>query len=167
MKRKFNTEGQCDPENHYMVRLDGCMKQIKDQYVDQGSYFVINRGRQYGKTTTLLALEDYLKEEYLVISMDFQGITTEEYRNENTFTAAFMRLCIEALEEGSAPEEETEPLVRFLENSGQNSLSGMFNALSKRCGMASKPVILMSDEIDSASNNQIFIDFLALRRHYY
>lgn len=59
MKRKFNTEGQCAPELHYMVRLDGRMREIKERYVEPGSYFVINRGRQYGKTTTLWALEEY------------------------------------------------------------------------------------------------------------
>ena len=56
--RKFNTEGQCNPKLQYMVRLDGRMKKIREQYVEQGSYFIINRGRQYGKTTMLLALKE-------------------------------------------------------------------------------------------------------------
>lgn len=72
MKRRFNTEAQCNPRYHYMVRIDDRLKKIKEQYVDCGSYFVINRGRQYGKTTTLHALAEYLKPEYLVLSMDFQ-----------------------------------------------------------------------------------------------
>ena len=29
MKRYFNTEGQCDPREHYMVRLDERLAQIK------------------------------------------------------------------------------------------------------------------------------------------
>lgn len=165
--RKFNTEGQCDPQIHYMVGLNERMEQIREQYVDPGSYFVINRGRQYGKTTTLWALEEYLKEEYLVVSMDFQGITTEEYKDESAFTAAFMRMFVEALEEGKASKEETEPLIGVIENSEKNLLSGMFNTLSQTCKIASRPVVLMIDEVDSASNNQVFIDFLALLRHYY
>lgn len=76
MRRYFNTEGQCDPEMHYMVRLDDRLERIKQFFVDRGKYFVINRGRQYGKTTTLCALEDYLGKDYLVVSMDFQGIST-------------------------------------------------------------------------------------------
>lgn len=32
---------------------------------------------------------------------------------------------------------------------------------------ASQPVVLMIDEVDSASNNQGFIDFLAMLRGYY
>lgn len=169
-KRKFNTEGQCDPEIHYMVRLDERIQQIREQYVDQGSYFIINRGRQYGKTTTLWALEEYLKDDYVVVSMDFQGITTEEYRNEAIFTTIFMKLFIEALEESKTSGEETETLVEFItkpKGTEHSSLSGMFDMLSKMCKMASKPIVLMIDEVDSASNNQVFIDFLSLLRHYY
>ena len=54
--RYFNTEGLCRPEEHYMVQLDDRMEQIKTLFVDRKKYFVINRGRQYGKTTTLRAL---------------------------------------------------------------------------------------------------------------
>lgn len=77
--RYFNTEGVCRPAEHYMVRLDDRLDKIKRLYVDRRKYFVINRGRQYGKTTTLRALEEYLKDEYIVVSMDFQSISTEEF----------------------------------------------------------------------------------------
>lgn len=46
MGRYFNTEGQCEPELHYMVRLDDRLREIRQRYVERGSYFVINRGRQ-------------------------------------------------------------------------------------------------------------------------
>lgn len=75
MRRYFNTEGQCEPDMHYMVRLDDRLKKIKVRYVDRGSYFVINRGRQYGKTTTLRALAEYLRNDYAVISLDFQKLS--------------------------------------------------------------------------------------------
>lgn len=35
------------------------------------------------------------------------------------------------------------------------------------CAKASKPIVLMIDEVDSASNNQVFIDFLEQLRMYY
>lgn len=56
--RYFNTEGVCRPDEHYMVRLDDRLRKIKRLYVDRRKYFVINRGRQYGKTKTLRALEE-------------------------------------------------------------------------------------------------------------
>ena len=40
-------------------------------------------------------------------------------------------------------------------------------ALSKMCAKAEKTIVLMIDEVDSASNNQVFIDFLAQLRMYY
>ena len=43
MKRKFNTAGSCNPQRHYMVSLDDRVKKIKENYVDCGDYFVINR----------------------------------------------------------------------------------------------------------------------------
>lgn len=43
MKRRFNITGLCIPERHYMVRLDNRLEKIKEDFVDYGSYFVINR----------------------------------------------------------------------------------------------------------------------------
>ena len=39
--------------------------------VENVQYFTINRARQYGKTTTLRALEVFLDDDYTVISLDF------------------------------------------------------------------------------------------------
>ena len=75
MKRRFNITGSCNQRKHYMVNLDERLKRIKEEYVDEGNYFVINRGRQYGKTTTLRALAEFLKDEYVVLSMDIHSLT--------------------------------------------------------------------------------------------
>jgi len=72
MERYFNITGCCNPQEHYMVNLDSRLAQIK-KMVDRGQYFCINRGRQYGKTTLLDALQSYLQNDYTVISMDFQA----------------------------------------------------------------------------------------------
>lgn len=167
MRRYFNTEGQCVPELHYMVGLNDRLGRIKRFFIDPGKYFIINRGRQYGKTTTLYALEDYLKNDYLVVSMDFQGISMAEYQNESAFTKAFMRMFVEAMEESRALAEEMRPVVEFMEKREQSTLSEMFRALNETCRISSKPIVLMIDEVDSASNNQVFIDFLAQLRQYY
>ena len=49
MTRYFNTEGLCTPEEHYMVRLDDRMAQIKRKLVDRKKYFVINRADSTGR----------------------------------------------------------------------------------------------------------------------
>ncbi len=46
MRKRFNITGSCKPQKHYMVNLADRIKRIKEEYVDEGSYFVINRGRQ-------------------------------------------------------------------------------------------------------------------------
>ena len=85
MKRRFNTAGSCNPQRHYMVRLDERLREMRQRYVDRGKYFVINRGRQYGKTTTLLALAEYIKKDYFVLFMDFQKMSTSVFENEHKF----------------------------------------------------------------------------------
>lgn len=59
--------------------------------VDAGKYFVINRGRQYGKTTILKALEQYLSEQYIVVRMDFQFLDASDFENAKIFVKAFVR----------------------------------------------------------------------------
>lgn len=90
MKRRFNITGSCNQRKHYMVNLDERLKRIKEEYVDEGNYFVINRGRQYGKTTTLRALAEFLKDEYIVLSMDFQMMSTAAFADERTFIMSFI-----------------------------------------------------------------------------
>lgn len=98
MQRYFNTEGSCNPKEHYMVRLDGRLDKIKRLFVDRGKYFVINRGRQYGKTTTLQTLAEYLGESYIVLALDFQKLGTKEFTDASIFTRSFARMVIEAFE---------------------------------------------------------------------
>lgn len=95
--RYFNTEGCCKPDEHYMVNLYERLNKIKQSYVDRGKYFVINKGRQYGKTTTLTALEQYLKTDYLIISLDFQLMGTEDFSDETIFSRSMAENIIFAL----------------------------------------------------------------------
>ncbi len=39
-------------------------------------------------------------------------------------------------------------------------ISALFEELSEFCASAPKPVVLLIDEVDSASNNQVFLDIL-------
>ncbi len=169
MERYFNTEGLCDPKIHYMVRLDERLKKIKQLFVDKGKYFIINRGRQYGKTTTIKGLAEYLRTEYLVISMDFQEIGTDEFRNEAVFSRAFAEILKEVLQrEYGTGEREAMACISDLTQPRANlSLRELFLWLSEICAKTAKPVVLIIDEVDSGSNNQVFLDFLALLRSYY
>lgn len=65
MSKTFNTNGYCDPKLHYMVNLDSRLHEIKNM-IDDGKYFTITRARQYGKTTILTALADFLAEDMML-----------------------------------------------------------------------------------------------------
>ena len=92
--KKFNTTGACVPEKHYMVDLQSRLVQIKAM-VDAGQYLTVNRARQFGKSTTLKALAKYLKDNYVVLPLDFQGISEDDFQTGRTFVQAFCRLIIE------------------------------------------------------------------------
>lgn len=165
--RYFNTEGFCDPNIHYMVNLDKRLQTIREHYVERGSYFVINRGRQYGKTTTLWMLEEYLKDDYLVISLDFQELSTADYQDEYAFTRAFIQVFDEALGAWEDAADVQKIVRKFLTDREKFTLGEMFTLLSQVCKAAPRPVVMMIDEVDSASNNQVFVDFLAQLRACY
>lgn len=169
MKRRFNVTGACNPQRHYMVRLDGRLKRIKEEYIDEGSYFVINRGRQYGKTTTLKALEEYLKKDYIVLSLDFQKFETGNFADGVLFSRIFAKKLSMAFRyvEAEDKEEQELLLMNFGNENHGGGLDELFECLSGVCGRSSRPIVLMIDEVDSASNNQVFLDFLAQLRGYY
>lgn len=169
MQRYFNTEGSCNPKEHYMVGLDNRLYKIKSFFVDRGKYFIINRGRQYGKTTTLRALERYLQKDYIVLSLDFQEIGTEGFADEQSFAKAFAKMVVESFEMSESCHEKSLPdlLLNLISNPGEGNLNELFTGLSMMCAGASGSIVLMIDEVDSAANNQVFIDFLAQLRGYY
>lgn len=47
------------------------------------------------------------------------------------------------------------------------ALKLLFEQLSEICEASDKPIVLMIDEVDSAANNQVFVDFLAQLRAQY
>lgn len=124
MRRRFNTTGACSANRHYMVKLDSRLKQIKEDYVDDGSYFVINRGCQYGKMTTLNALKEYLKDDYLVLSLNFQQLGTEDFADASTFSCAFAEVLIDAIEIGSTENKEVllKPFRAFADRRDNRSM---------------------------------------------
>lgn len=175
MPKTFNTAAICIPQEHYMVNTDSRVKEIK-QLVDAGKYFTINRARQYGKTTILRALYRYLQKEYYVVLLDFQLFGSAEFQTEMRFATAFAEAFLNQFERRQAnlSEKMTEALnhLKVQIDYGKNEkkslvLRSLFGELSNICEVADKPLVLMIDEVDSASNNQVFLDFLAQLRARY
>ncbi|MCD8104865.1 MAG: hypothetical protein LUF35_07685 [Lachnospiraceae bacterium] len=104
-----------------MVDLTGRLKKFKE-LVDRGDYFTINRARQYGKTTTLLALADYLKDDYLVIRLDFQRLSDASFADESSFIFALSKRILLAVKGTRIPEEAEERLTFFAKKKGMPKL---------------------------------------------
>ena len=170
--KEFITTGICNPEKHYMVDISERLKEIKAM-VDAGKYFCINRARQYGKTTTLAALENYLRNEYVIVDLDFQDIGDAGFKDEYEFSKSFAAVFADAwYEQQEAENGAVEGKVRELSFLAENSstkttLFQLFRILNSICSAVSKPIVLMIDEVDTASNNQVFMDFLAQLRSLY
>ena len=170
MRKCFNTTGLCYPDDHYMVNIESRLEEIK-VLIDRGEYFAINRARQYGKTTTLNLLAEKLSGDYAVISISFEGIENEVYKSADLFCQNFYRLLsdefyfntIDGISDRTCAECEKRSVGEQL----RPGMGGLSEFISRMCMEADKPVVLMIDEVDQASNHDIFITFLGLLRKKY
>ena len=166
--KEFNTTAVCIPSKHYMVDLSERVAEIK-KLVDAGKYFTINRARQYGKTTTLTALKNAMMTQYVVISTSFEGIGDAGFVDEYSFVKEFCRLLRRELRRDSrisiSVMEKIDDL--FGEKEENQKLGDLFDALLEWCEDTDEPIVLIIDEVDSATNNQVFLDFLAQLRDNY
>ena len=154
--RKFNVTGNCIPSENYMVDISGKIAQIKE-LIDNGYYLTINEARQYGKTTTLYELRRYLKAEYIVAHISFQGVSNNNFISEENFCESFTRHVAKSLRL-TADKEYAEKwkdisIVNF------DLLSDHITDMCE-----DRKVILMIDEVDNVSNNHIFVKFLNMLR---
>lgn len=164
MAKKFNVTGICFPDEHYMADVSEKLEQTR-RMVEAGEYFIINRPRQYGKTTMLYVLANALRNsgEYIVFNMSFEGIGDAVFREETDFSQGFIRQLAKYAQV-SAPD-----LVEWLrglapDTTSLEMVSGVISELVRKGG---KRVVLMIDEVDKSSNNQLFISFLGMLRNKY
>lgn len=168
MSKIFNTSADCKPALHYMVDIEERLIKIKAM-IDCGDYFTINRARQYGKTTTIKALGNYLEKSYTVISLDFQKLSHKDFETEYFFVQALSREILKKSNLKKKISPNIREQLQYLEY-GKNKdirLADLFDCFSKWCETSQKPLVLIIDEVDSATNNQVFLDFLSQIRGYY
>ena len=166
--KKFNTTAVCIPSRHYMVDISDKVEQIK-KLVDDGKYFAINRARQYGKTTTINALENVLKADYMILDLSFEGISQDNFMSETSFVRAFSRLFKkDPILYNEIPDKIRNQLDDFISRKDNMAeMDELFITLGEWCAQSEKPLVMFVDEVDSATNNQVFLDFLAQLRDRY
>ena len=170
MVKYFNTEGPCYPEEHYMINLDQRVQEIK-KLIDNKKYFSINRGRQYGKTTTLDMLQERLRSRYSIFYISFEGLAEESFQNERAFCRLFAGLLYDTIDYGEV-EGIADTAVSALKNMSRPDapaadLRSLSNLISTICRTAENPVVLMIDEVDQAGGQPIFLAFLGMLRSKY
>ena len=170
MKKYFNTAGICYPEEHYMVNMDSRLQEIA-QLIERGEYITLHKARQYGKTTTLHLLTEQLAQKYAIFSISFEGISENTYTVEASFVKRICGLFYNALLYGETNgiSNEAQDVCKKMSNTDlkDSDLFSLSNLITKICIEAEKPVVLFIDEVDQASNQEIFLSFLGMLRDKY
>ena len=160
MRKCFNTTGSCNPQWHYMVDTASRFEAV-ERLIDSGSYFTINRARQYGKTTMLDMIWRNLSDCYLVIGTSFEGVGDESFHGQETFVRTFTELMLRELS------HESDELKAIWQDEGIKDFNALSMAITTFCQAYHKPVILLIDEVDKSSDNDTFIGFIGMLRNKY
>ena len=161
----FNTAGTCRPNEHYMVDITDRLEIIR-KMIAKGDYFCINRGRQYGKTTTLEALSDFLRNDYSVFSISFEGADDSSFETAATSNANFLKRI---KRETRIVDGQIYDYLKSVCPPGLNAIEDVdfSEVVEEMCAISSKPIVVLIDEVDQAGNNQGFIKFLGGLRNMY
>jgi hypothetical protein len=162
MEKEFNVTGNCFPDRHYMADVSHKMAETL-RLVEKGLYFIINRPRQYGKTTTLYGLSHALRQKqgYLVFNISFEGVGNAMFETETAFTQGFVSILGEYA--GYQATHLEEWLNERIEKT--NNLKQLSTLISQLVKKSTSKIVVLIDEVDQSSNNEIFIKFLAMLRN--
>lgn len=168
--KKFNLTGVCVPDKHYMVDLSEKADIIIKDYIEQGAYFTINRARQFGKTTMLSVLTRRLADRYLVIRLSFEGVDDSNFNDNNSFVDMFVKNVAKWLRQMNAGQEIIDEWIDKHYDEAtvtDKAFDILGDKITRLCSNAQKGVVLLVDEVDKSSDNQIFLNFLGLLRSKY
>jgi hypothetical protein len=164
MAKEFNITGRCLVNEHYMADVSAKITQTV-QLAEQGKYFIINRPRQYGKTTTLFAIGQALQNKggYVVFNGSFEGTGDEMFKNEKKFVQGFWSILSRYVRYNDKEMEKS--LQKHL--SKVTTLDELSDKISDLVFEIDKKIVLIIDKVDQSSNFDIFIKFLAMLRNKY
>jgi hypothetical protein len=167
VEREFNIEGLCNPAMHYMVDPSAKIETIVKKYVSRGKYFTINRSRQFGKTTTLSLLARRLYDQYVVLRLSFEG--KDFYFDSFKGFCENMSLDFMNILKSYNSNDNCKTLAEIWERPiEQKALERDFKMrILEMCAQSDLPVVLMIDEVDRATDFDVFVTFLGLLREMY
>ncbi len=165
MEKEFNVTGNCNSKQHYMVDISRKIESVM-QLIRKGKYFAINRPRQYGKTTMLSFIARELrqhKDKVILSRMSFAGVGDTLFKDEETFSPRFVEMLARSL---NMVYPETAELIRSTAHNVVDieTLSIFLTGFVQKVDL---DIVLLIDEVDKSSNNQLFVSFLAMLRDKY
>lgn len=164
MEKFFTTEGAVQPDIHY------CLNPLRRINIDEmetlinaRKYFILHAPRQTGKTTSLLALRDYLNQQgrYVAVYANVEG--GQAYRNEVDKVQKFVVEEIGRRLSVVLREDWPNKLVTELIRESQATIASF---LSTVCSRLAKPLVLFLDEIDSLVGDSLVSVLRQLRGGY-
>lgn len=165
--KEFHDTGVCIPERHYMADISNKFSHAWN-FIKAGKYFIINRPRQYGKTTMLHLLTQRMKQDssYLPLKMSFAGMGDVVFEKEEWFIGAFLNNLVKQAKLRKHP-SLAEFILKKIDNNKIENFEDLASIISDLTDFTEEKIVLLIDEVDKSSNNQLFISFLAMLRDKY
>lgn len=166
--KSFNTTGICFPEYHYMVDMSEQLSAAVNM-IDNGTYFCINRGRQYGKTTFLTLLKEKIQHRYTVFSISLEAFSKGSFQSFERLLIDILYQVAESLKYGEITgiSDYNKTLLQSINKDIENDTIRIKAIFSELLSHSEYPVVLIIDEVDQAGNYESFIKFLGYLRDSY
>jgi len=167
MEKHFNTEGPVNfPDDMY--RIDPLkrwnLKQILT-LIQQKKYFILHAPRQTGKTSCLLALQEYLNAEgeYFALYLNVESGNTTRHDVDSATRAVIGAINSRLLSHNIDPEIQ-DNLSNFCHSEAPEFR--LIRALMYLCSAIQKPIVLFFDEIDNLIGDGLVTILRQLRGGY-
>ncbi|HOD53973.1 MAG TPA: AAA-like domain-containing protein [Candidatus Cloacimonadota bacterium] len=162
----FNTAGPVNRPQHYKVdplhrwNLDEVLSLIQEE-----KYFILHAPRQTGKTSSLLALQEYLNNEgkYLAVYANVEA----GQASRNDIKSAMKAIITEIANRLAFLMKDNNIFDALLEVfSKTEAENGLNSVISYICSHYNKPVVLFIDEIDALVGDTLISVLRQLRAGY-
>ncbi|HRI63305.1 MAG TPA: AAA-like domain-containing protein, partial [Polyangium sp.] len=146
MRPSFNTAGPCLPDEHYMLPPERRLGEVME-LIDERKFFTLHAGRQTGKTTSLMWLQEHLSAsgKQRALWVDIQTA------REKPDTAVVMTIILHALQNAMKAQfpNDARPTDVEIEAMLRVPDMAMADYLKKLAALDPRPLIVMLDEADA------------------
>jgi len=162
----FNTAGPVNMPEHY--RIDPLHRWDLEEVlnlINQKKYFILHAPRQTGKTSSLLALQEYLnqRKEYFCLYANFEV----GQASRNDLKSGIRGIVVEIANRLSIILKDRSTIHKiidiFNESAAENGLNSVLSYISSTID---KPLVLLIDEIDSLVGDTLISVLRQLRAGY-